>query len=178
MHRNVLLLKLCPELGDVVRHDLPVTLCKQMKQGHPGLETPGQLADKHQPAFPAADRLPERHQDVAGVRLGQGYDPHDGQVNRDRPQEAVNDMPLLVGPVALIGSQGIKYEIGLFRLYPFGQHGADLADLRNPGHGDAQFRSECIKMILMAGGMMQHRVICSFFMGRVQHKPGLALHGH
>jgi hypothetical protein len=65
----------------------------------------------------------------------------------------MNRMPLQFGSIPFIRRQGIQYEIGFFRLHPFGEQVIDIPDLGYPAHGDIQFRGGSEKMSHMAIGM-------------------------
>jgi hypothetical protein len=170
----VALLQLFPEIGDVVGHGRFISLCKEMKQGDPGLETSGKFADKQQTTLPVTNGLRKRHQDMPGVRPGQGYDPHDGQISLDCPQKEMNQMPLSVGSIAAIGRQGIKKQIGLFRLYTPGQQYVDLSDLGYAGHRDTQLRGNRVQMILMADRALKCTLVSALVMRGIQYKLGFA----
>jgi hypothetical protein len=82
-------------------------------------------------------------------------------------------MPLLVSPVALAGCQGVKYEIGMYRLHANWQQRADLPDLAYTGYGDTQFRSNCVELIQMADGMLKYGLVNAIVMGGKQHERGV-----
>ena len=77
-------------------------------------------------------------------------------------------MPLQISSVPFIWRQGIKHEIGLFRLDPLGQQSADIPDLGYPGYGDVQIRGNREEMIKMAIRMAEYGLVTPFFMSGIQ----------
>ena len=92
-----------------------------MEQGDLRMETPGQRGKKRHAPLRSLTTPPERHQDMARVRFAHMHDPHDRQIGLDRTQQPMDGM-LLQGRLRNVRlGAGIKDQIGVFRLNPFGQ---------------------------------------------------------